>query len=92
MNKKTRIPRQNRSVQTRDKIIIAALELFSEKGFHSTNSKEITARAGVSIGIRTKKNFSLNHLNILILSLKMDLATMLMMSSMHRELLMHGKN
>lgn len=50
MKNKTRIPRQNRGVRTREKIIIAALELFSEKGYHSTNSKEIAARADVSIG------------------------------------------
>jgi AcrR family transcriptional regulator len=50
MKNKPRIPQQDRGMQTREKIIIAALELFSEKGYHSTNSKEITARADVSIG------------------------------------------
>jgi len=50
MKSKTRIPSQNRSVQTRERIIIAALELFSEKGYHATNSKEIAARADVATG------------------------------------------
>jgi AcrR family transcriptional regulator len=47
---KTRTPSQQRSMETRDKLIVAALELFSEKGFHATNSKQIAARAGVATG------------------------------------------
>jgi len=47
---KTRVPRQKRGMETRDRLIVAALELFSEKGYHSTNSKEIAARGGVAIG------------------------------------------
>lgn len=50
MNKIPRLPRQNRSIQTREKLIIAAIELFSQKGFHSTNSKEIAEKSGVAIG------------------------------------------
>lgn len=50
MQNKTRIPRQNRGLQTREKLVIAALELFSEKGYHSTNSKEIAARGKVATG------------------------------------------
>lgn len=50
MKNKLRVPRQNRGMQTREKIIIASLELFSEKGYHSTNSKEIAVRADASIG------------------------------------------
>jgi AcrR family transcriptional regulator len=47
---KTRVPSQKRGMETRDRLIAAALELFSEKGYHSTNSKEIAARGGVAIG------------------------------------------
>lgn len=50
MKNKLRVPSQNRGMQTREKIIIAGLELFSERGYHSTNSKEIAARADASIG------------------------------------------
>ena len=46
----TRVPQQQRGIETRDSILAAARALFSEKGFHGTNSKEIAARAGVSIG------------------------------------------
>ena len=49
-SKKIRIPRQKRGIETKGRIIQAARELFSRKGFHGTNSKEIAAAAGVSIG------------------------------------------
>ena len=45
-----RVPQQKRGIETRNRILDAAKELFSENGFHGTNSKEIAARAGVSIG------------------------------------------
>lgn len=47
---KIRIPRQERSIKTKEAILQAALELFSEKGYHNTNTKEIAAAAGVSTG------------------------------------------
>ena len=47
---KTRIPQQQRSLQTRKRIEQAAFRLFSKKGIHGTNSKEIAEKAGVSIG------------------------------------------
>lgn len=47
---KTRSPKQARGVATRESIVDAALDLFSSKGFHQTNSKEIAARAGVAVG------------------------------------------
>lgn len=52
MDKKniTRIPKQERSKQTKLSIIHTGLRLFSEKGFYKTNSKEIAREAGVSIG------------------------------------------
>ncbi len=46
----TRIPQQQRSIQTKQQIIEAAMQLFSQKGFHGTNSKEIARAAGVSTG------------------------------------------
>jgi AcrR family transcriptional regulator len=45
-----RIPQQRRSIQTKRQIIAAAMQLFSEKGFHATNSKEIAKAAGVATG------------------------------------------
>lgn len=45
-----RTPKQQRSVQTRDRIMKAAFALFAQKGIHGTNSKEIVEKAGVSIG------------------------------------------
>jgi len=47
---KIRVPKQGRGIMTRDRILEAAEALFSDKGYYSTNSKEIAARAGVSIG------------------------------------------
>jgi len=47
---KSRVPVQNRGKETRNSIIGAARELFAENGYHGTNSKEIAARAGASIG------------------------------------------
>ena len=47
---KARNPVQDRGIETRKKILDAARELFSEKGFHGTNSKEIAARAGIAVG------------------------------------------
>ncbi len=49
-NSKTRIPRQERGKETKERILNAGRKLFSEKGFYKTNSKEIAREAGVSIG------------------------------------------
>ena len=45
-----RVPKQKRSIETRNRILDAAKHLFATKGFHGTNSKDIAAEAGVSIG------------------------------------------
>jgi AcrR family transcriptional regulator len=50
MKSDIRIPRQERSIGKKLQIIDAGLKLFSEKGYHNTNTKEIAAEAGVSIG------------------------------------------
>ncbi|MEI3614868.1 TetR/AcrR family transcriptional regulator [Pseudogracilibacillus sp. SO30301A] len=47
---KRRIPKQDRSIQNRDKILNAGLKLFSEKGYYDTTTNEIAKVAGVSIG------------------------------------------
>lgn len=47
---KIRTPVQERSIQTKKQIIDASLKLFSEKGYHNTNTKEISALAGVATG------------------------------------------
>ncbi|MDC7127012.1 MAG: TetR/AcrR family transcriptional regulator [Spirochaetales bacterium] len=47
---KVRVPKQKRSIEVKNKIKTAALELFSEKGYHNTSTNEIAKKAGVSIG------------------------------------------
>lgn len=46
----TRIPVQQRSKLTREKILEAGRELFADKGYLGTNAKEIARKAGVAIG------------------------------------------
>lgn len=46
-----RQPQQKRSIETKNKILSAAYELFSEAGYHNVNTKDIAERAGVSTGI-----------------------------------------
>jgi len=40
----------HRGTETKQRILNAAFELFSQKGLHGTNSREIAGAAGVSIG------------------------------------------
>lgn len=47
---KTREPRQQRGMTTKRNIIDAAMKLFSSKGYHATNSKEIAREAGTATG------------------------------------------
>jgi AcrR family transcriptional regulator len=49
-NRQARQPVQERGIETRERIVRAAREMFEQKGFHGTNSKEIAARAGVAVG------------------------------------------
>lgn len=51
MGKEVREPRQERSIEKKNKIIRAGYELFSEVGYYNTNTAEIARRAGVSTGI-----------------------------------------
>lgn len=45
-----RTPKQQRSIQTKKRIMDAAFYLYAQKGIHGTNSREIAEKAGVSIG------------------------------------------
>ncbi len=47
---KTRIPKQKRSMEKKQRIKDAAIKLMSEKGYHNTSSNEIAKEADVSIG------------------------------------------
>jgi AcrR family transcriptional regulator len=47
---KARIPVQKRSIETREKILNAAWELFAEKGYFKTNTNELAERAGIATG------------------------------------------
>ncbi|MBR5900240.1 MAG: TetR/AcrR family transcriptional regulator [Clostridia bacterium] len=51
MKSEVRQPRQSRSIEKKNKIILAGYELFSEVGYYGTNTAEIAKRAGVSTGI-----------------------------------------
>ncbi len=48
--KDIRIPKQQRSIEKKQRIKDAAIKLISEKGYHSTSSNEIAKEADVSIG------------------------------------------
>ncbi len=45
-----RIPKQQRSIEKKERILKAGYEIFCEKGYHSTNTVEIAKRAGVATG------------------------------------------
>lgn len=51
MGKEIREPRQERSIEKKNRIIRAGYELFAEVGYYNTNTAEIARRAGVSTGI-----------------------------------------
>lgn len=50
-NQQIREPKQQRSIEKRNRIIEAGFQLFCEKGYHNTNTAEIAKLAGVSTGI-----------------------------------------
>jgi AcrR family transcriptional regulator len=47
---KARMPVQKRSIETREKILNAAWELFAEKGYFKTSTHDLAERAGVATG------------------------------------------
>ncbi len=50
MAEKVRQPRQRRSIEKKQKIVMAGFHLFCEKGYYNTNTAEIAEYAGVSTG------------------------------------------
>ena len=51
MKNVVREPRQERSIEKKNRIIEAGYQLFSEVGYYGTNTAEIAKKAGVSTGI-----------------------------------------
>ena len=51
MSNEVRVPKQERAIEKKHRIIQAGFELFSEVGYYSTNTAQIAKRAGVSTGI-----------------------------------------
>ncbi len=71
MNNQIRQPKQERSIETKNKIILAGYKLFSEVGYYGTNTAEIAKEAGVSTGIvygyfRDKRDILISVLAIYI--------------------------
>ncbi len=69
MKSEKREPRQERSIEKKNKIIEASYELFSEVGYYGTNTAEIAKKAGVSTGIvygyfRDKRDILISVLDI----------------------------
>jgi len=61
-------PIQKRSQETREKLLRAALSMYTEKGYHSTTVDDIAAAAGASTGIayryfRNKKDILLSAIS-----------------------------
>ena len=51
MANEIRVPKQERAIEKKNRIIKAGFDLFSEVGYYNTNTAEIAKRAGVSTGI-----------------------------------------
>lgn len=71
MKQSVREPKQERSIEKKNKIINAGYELFAEVGYYETNTAEIAKRAGVSTGIvygyfKDKKDILMYVLDIYI--------------------------
>ncbi len=69
MKVEKREPKQERSIEKKNKIIKASYELFSEVGYYGTNTAEIAKKAGVSTGIvygyfRDKRDILISVLDI----------------------------
>ncbi len=50
LKSKIRKPVQTRSIETKNRILEAAVTLFSNKGYYKTNTKEIAKKAKVAVG------------------------------------------
>lgn len=71
MAEQVRTPKQQRSIDKKNRIIEAGYKLFAEKGYYSTNTAEIAKEAGVSTGIvygyfRDKRDILVEVLNIYV--------------------------
>ncbi len=71
MSQEIREPKQERSIEKKNKIVKAGYELFSEVGYYSTNTAQIAKRAGVSTGIvygyfKDKRDILLDVLSIYV--------------------------
>lgn len=51
MEREVREPKQERSIEKKNKILKAGYELFSNVGYYNTNTAQIAKQAGVSTGI-----------------------------------------
>ncbi len=50
MSQKIRVPKQERSMQKKEKLTTTALALFCENGYHKVTTNQIAKTAGLSIG------------------------------------------
>jgi len=71
MEREVREPKQERSIEKKNKILKAGYELFSEVGYYNTNTAQIAKRAGVSTGIvygyfKDKRDILLDVLGIYV--------------------------
>ncbi len=71
MAETVRTPRQQRSIDKKNRIIEAGYTLFAKKGYYSTNTAEIAKEAGVSTGIvygyfRDKRDILIEVMNIYV--------------------------
>lgn len=66
-----REPKQERSIEKKNRIVQAGFELFSKVGYYNTNTAEIAKLAGVSTGIvygyfKDKRDILLDVLEIYV--------------------------
>lgn len=71
MANEIRQPRQQRSIEKKNKIILAGYKLFAEIGYHNTKTPDIAKEAGVSTGIvydyfKDKRDILLDVLDLYI--------------------------
>ncbi len=71
MSQEVREPKQERSIEKKNKIVQAGYELFSQVGYYNTNTVQIAKQAGVSTGIvygyfKDKRDILLDVLEIYI--------------------------
>lgn len=71
MAQEVREPKQERSIEKKNKIVKAGFELFSKVGYYNTNTAQIAKQAGVSTGIvygyfKDKRDILLDVLEIYV--------------------------